>query len=41
MSHYIALLHCEAETYGVSIPDFPGCISAGDSVDDARSIIPG
>lgn len=35
MSHYVALLHREADTYGVSIPDFPGCISAGDSVDDA------
>lgn len=35
MSHYVALLHHETDTYGVSIPDFPGCISAGDSVDDA------
>lgn len=35
MSHYVALLHREAATYGVSIPDFPGCISAGDSADDA------
>jgi predicted RNase H-like HicB family nuclease len=35
MSHYVALLHHEADTYGVSIPDFPGCISAGDSFDDA------
>ena len=35
MSHYIALLHREADTYGVMIPDLPGCISAGDSVDDA------
>jgi predicted RNase H-like HicB family nuclease len=35
MSHYIALLHPEGGTYGVLFPDFPGCISAGDSVDDA------
>ena len=35
MSHYVALLHREADTYGVSIPDFPGCISAGTSFDDA------
>jgi len=35
MSHYIALLHREGDTYGVLFPDFPGCISAGDSVDDA------
>ena len=36
MSHYVALLHREADTYGVSIPNFPGCISAGKSLDDAR-----
>lgn len=35
MAHYIALLHREADTYGVLFPDFPGCISAGDSVDHA------
>ncbi len=35
MSHYVALLHREADTYGVSLPDFPGCISAGDSLDVA------
>ncbi len=35
MSHYVALLHREADTYGVSLPDFPGCISAGESLDDA------
>ncbi|MBP6733265.1 MAG: type II toxin-antitoxin system HicB family antitoxin [Chromatiaceae bacterium] len=35
MSHYVALLHREADTYGVSIPNFPGCISAGKSLDDA------
>lgn len=35
MSHYVALLHGEAGNYGVSIPDFPGCISAGESIDEA------
>ena len=35
MSHFVALLHHEAGTYGVSIPDFPGCISAGESIDEA------
>ncbi len=35
MSHYIALMHQAGDTYGVLFPDFPGCISAGDSVDDA------
>jgi predicted RNase H-like HicB family nuclease len=35
MSHYIALLHRGGDTYGVLFPDFPGCISAGDGVEDA------
>lgn len=35
MSHYIALLHHEDGTYSVIFPDFPGCVSAGDSFEDA------
>ena len=31
---YIAFIHKDADTcYGVSFPDFPGCISAGDTLD--------
>ncbi len=32
MTHYIALVHkSEGTSYGVSFPDVPGCISAGDT----------
>jgi predicted RNase H-like HicB family nuclease len=33
---YIALVHKDADTsYGVSFPDVPGCISAGDTLEEA------
>jgi predicted RNase H-like HicB family nuclease len=36
MVGYIALVHKdEGTSYGVSFPDVPGCISAGDTFDDA------
>ena len=36
MAGYIALVHKDAGTsYGVSFPDVPGCISAGDSFEQA------
>lgn len=34
---YIAYLHKEKKSdYGVSFPDFPGCITAGVTLDEAR-----
>lgn len=37
MRSYIALIHKDADSdYGVSFPDFPGRISAGSSLDEAR-----
>jgi predicted RNase H-like HicB family nuclease len=34
---YIAYLHKEAKSdYGVSFPDFPGCITAGSTLEEAR-----
>jgi predicted RNase H-like HicB family nuclease len=34
---YIAYLHKDKNSeYGVSFPDFPGCITAGSSLEDAR-----
>ena len=37
MTEYIALIHKEpGSDYGVSFPDFPGCITAGTTVDEAR-----
>jgi predicted RNase H-like HicB family nuclease len=33
---YIALIHKEPDSvYGVSFPDVPGCISAGNTIDEA------
>jgi predicted RNase H-like HicB family nuclease len=35
---YIALIHKEADSdYGVSFPDFPGCVTAGRDLDEARA----
>ena len=39
MPQYIALIHKEpASAYGVSFPDLPGCVSAGDTLDEARAM---
>ena len=39
MAHYIALIHKDANSdYGVSFPDFPGCVSAGVTLDEAREM---
>jgi predicted RNase H-like HicB family nuclease len=36
MTGYVALVHKDAGTsYGVSFPDVPGCISAGDTMEEA------
>lgn len=35
MNHAIALIHEENGRFGISFPDFPGCISAGASIDEA------
>jgi predicted RNase H-like HicB family nuclease len=37
--NYIALIHKEDNSdYGVSFPDFPGCISAGETLEQARTM---
>jgi predicted RNase H-like HicB family nuclease len=39
MSNYIGLIHKDAESdYGVSFPDFPGLVTAGKSLDEARTM---
>jgi predicted RNase H-like HicB family nuclease len=36
---YIAYLHKEKNSdYGVSFPDFPGCVTAGSSLEEARRL---
>lgn len=38
MAGYIALVHKdEGSSYGVSFPDMPGCISPGDTLEEALS----
>lgn len=39
MAHYIALIHKQNDSdHGVSFPDFPGCVSAGVTLEDARRL---
>lgn len=39
MSNYIGLIHKHAESdYGVSFPDFPGVVTAGETLDEARTM---
>ena len=36
---YIAYLHKDKRSdYGVSFPDFPGCVTAGRSLEEAREL---
>jgi predicted RNase H-like HicB family nuclease len=36
MRHYIALIHKEPDSdFGVSFPDFPGCVTAGSTLQEA------
>src|SRR5919202_1649487 len=37
MTHVIGLVHEEQGRYGISFPDFPGCVSGGGSLDEAIS----
>ncbi|MGH7023377.1 MAG: type II toxin-antitoxin system HicB family antitoxin [Caulobacteraceae bacterium] len=39
MAGYLALIHKDAGSdYGVSFPDFPGCVTAGSDLDEARAM---
>lgn len=39
MRGYIAIIHKDADSdFGVSFPDFPGCITAGTTLDEARAM---
>lgn len=35
LAHVVALIHEEEGSYGISFPDFPGCVSGGDTLDEA------
>ena len=39
MTNYIAIVHKEAKSdFGVSFPDFHGCITAGKNIDEAKDM---
>jgi len=39
MQHYVALIHKDADSdFGVSFPDFPGAVTAGRTLDEARAM---
>ncbi len=39
MRHYIALIHKEPDSdFGVSFPDFPGCVTAGTTLQEALAM---
>jgi predicted RNase H-like HicB family nuclease len=39
MANYIAIVHKDPKTdFGVSFPDFPGCITAGRDIDEAKDM---
>ena len=39
MRGYIALIHKDPDSdYGVSFPDLPGCVTAGETLDDAHRL---
>src|SRR5687767_9099952 len=36
MRYYVALIHKEKDsTFGVSFPDFPGCVTGGETIEEA------
>jgi len=39
MANYIAIVHKDPKSdFGVSFPDFPGCITAGKNIDEAKDM---
>ena len=39
MANYIAIVHKDPDSdFGVSFPDFPGCITAGRNIDEAKDM---
>jgi predicted RNase H-like HicB family nuclease len=35
---YVAIIHNPDSDFGVSFPDFPGCITAGRTLDEAKAL---
>ena len=40
MLHYLVVLHKDpTSSYGVTVPDLPGCFSGGDTIEEALSSV--
>ncbi len=40
MRYPIVIHHDEGSSYGVTVPDLPGCFSAGDTIEEALDLAP-
>ena len=40
MRYPIVIHHDEGSSYGVTVPDLPGCFSAGDTIEEALELAP-
>jgi len=39
IEHFVGILHKDSDSeYGVSFPDFPGCVTAGKTLDEAKNL---
>lgn len=39
MSAYLVVIEGEGDSYSVYAPDLPGCVAAGDTVDEVRELM--
>lgn len=39
MSEYVVIIEGEPGAYGAYVPDLPGCVSLGETVDEVRQLI--
>ena len=39
MSAYLVVIEGEGDSYSAYAPDLPGCVAAGDSVDEVRQLM--
>lgn len=39
MSEYVVIIEGEPGSYGAYVPDLPGCVSVGETVEEVRNLI--
>lgn len=39
MVHYVVIIEPTGDGYGASVPDLPGCIAVGDTLEETESLI--